>query len=498
MSLKIAAIADTHYSTAAPLPDDKRRMSIADTLLLRAVHRINRFIKPDLTLILGDLVDDGAGPEGREWLERMRETIALLESRVIVIPGNHDKDVDEFYKIFPRPEDVQDIEGVRFVTFIDPEEPRYNARRTQADLKRMEHARAGFDGPIVSLQHVPAFPPGASECPFGFVNAGDVWGAFERNEYTLTISGHWHEGDDLVARGAGKAVIVPSLCEKPFAFMEIEIDGDRIETHRHELSIPRELELVDYHVHSPFAYCQENMDMALSIELGRELGLAGLTLTEHSGQLYFDRHTFWKAAFMEKGIDTKVGIDERMQAFMEQARQFSPPAYIGLEIDCDFSGNPVIKPEDLAQVQVRIGAVHWLAELMKPEPDINRAADEMIGRLSRFLGSGLHILAHPLRVFKRPIEDLPADFLPRLISLLREHGVAAEVNFHTQNTQPEFVKACVEGGVKLVFGSDSHNLYEVAEFYPHLELMRKCGYYNSLQTVMADIREGIGNRRENS
>ena len=50
----------------------------------------------------------------------------------------------------------------------------------------MDHARAGFDGPIVSLQHVPLFAPCTSESPYGYTNAREVWAAFERKQTAIT------------------------------------------------------------------------------------------------------------------------------------------------------------------------------------------------------------------------------------------------------------------------------------------------------------------------
>ncbi len=487
--VKIAAIADTHYAAGEISSCGKRRCAISDILLLRAVHRLNRFIKPDVTLLLGDLIDDPDGPNAHEELEHIRSITGLLQSHVIAIPGNHDGDVERFYGVFPRPEPVTDIRGVRFVTFIDPEEPGYNARRTDEDLKLMASARSGWDGPMISVQHVPLFAPGSSPSRYSLVNAESVWGEFQRGGYTLAISGHYHPGDDMVERGAGPAVIPPALCESPFAFAEITIDGDRVETRRHELRMPPQLGLIDCHVHTPFAYCQQNMDMSVTMALAEEMGLAGLCFTEHSGQLYYDDRTFWSAAFMPRGIETTEGRQDRMGDYLEQARRYCPPAYLGFEIDCDYSGNPVIRPEDLAHAQVRIGAVHWLEELRKPEPDMRLAGREMLRRLETFLASGLDILAHPFRAFRRSKSPLPVEIVPEMVALLKRHNVAAEINFHTQQPMPELIAACVDAGVKLTLGSDSHNLYEVGEFWPHLELLHSMGYADSdLKDIMADPR----------
>jgi histidinol phosphatase-like PHP family hydrolase len=42
----------------------------------------------------------------------------------------------------------------------------------------------------------------------------------------------------------------------------------------------------------------------------------------------------------------------------------------------------------------------------------------------------------------------------------------------------------VEKGVKIVFGSDSHNLYEVGEFYGFLNLMRRLEVDDRLDEIM--------------
>lgn len=507
--LRIAAIADLHYAAGPLEACGARRTAIADVLLARVVRRLNRFIKPDITVFLGDILDNGDGERAQEEHERLLAVLAKLESPYIIIPGNHDGDVERFLGMYhsASPSDptptlptlgrgkAYDINGVRLVTFIDPEEPGFSARRTAADIERMGAARVGFDGPIVSIQHVPLFPPGASASPYGYTNATEVWDAFERNDYTLAISGHWHKGDDLISRGAGKALIVPGLCESPFAFSEITIDGDKVETKRHELRLPDEVELVDYHVHTPLAYCSDNMDVPLSMALAKEFNLAGLAFTEHSGQLHFERALFWTGNFTRDGLAGQEGRQERMAEYLDLVRPLQPPFYTGLELDAEDCGRPIVQQEVWDEIGIKVGSIHWLDAVKgkaDDEVDLNAAADEMLARLERFAGSGIQVLAHPLRIFRKwPEEDLPKQLLPGIMALLREHGVAAEVNFHNQLTSPEFIRLCLDYGVKFVFGSDSHNQSEVGDFHPHLDLMEASGIgYGDLPDVMADLRPG--------
>ena len=172
MALRIAAIADTHYHAGDLASCGKRRTAIADILLLRAVRRLNRCVRPDLTVLLGDLIDDPSSAQAEAELQRLKGIVDLLKSPVIVIPGNHDGGIGRFYSVFPRPADLMDMGGVRFVIFLDPEEPGYNARRTDADLRRMDCARAGHAGPIVPSSTSRSFRRARARAPTGSPTPG--------------------------------------------------------------------------------------------------------------------------------------------------------------------------------------------------------------------------------------------------------------------------------------------------------------------------------------
>ena len=63
--------------------------------------------------------------------------------------------------------------------------------------------------------------------------------------------------------------------------------------------------------------------------------------------------------------------------------------------------------------------------------------------------------------------------------MLNQSKTAVEVNFHSQEAEPEFVEMCINSGVKLSLSSDCHNMYEVGELWPHLKLLEKIGVTNN-------------------
>jgi len=486
MKIRIAIVTDTHASQADPVPS--RRGAIADILLLRAIRRLNQWVKPDIVLFLGDMLDDGTGVGSAAQRESFKRVIGSLNCPYLIVPGNHDGDPDAFYRVFPRPPEYFDLLGFRFIAFCDPEEPGYNARRTPRDLERMRRARAGFDGPIVCVQHVPVFPPGLSDCPYNFTNAEEVISVMREQGIFLALAGHNHEGMELVRSGNVSFAASPAVCEEPFSFLEVNIDGETIRTTRHSLQMPRNLGLVDCHVHTQFAYCSENMEISRAMALARDFGLGGMGFAEHTGQLYFSADDFWSRRCFACGMAGARREHDRMEGYLRAVAEADcPPQSVGLEVDCDFEGRPLLRSEDRNRVRFLIGAIHALAEHQRGTCDPARASEAFLYRTRRLLESGVRVLAHPFRVFRRSDQPAPETLFEPLARMLRETGVAAELNFHTDAPPSEFIRLCLDAGVKFSLASDAHNLCEIGDFTPHLDLLRACGV-SSPQDVLVDPR----------
>ncbi len=474
-SMKIAVVSDLHFADA---DIGQRAGSLADILLLRTVHRLNRMIRPDVVLFVGDMLNAGDDPDGEEKRQRLKKVISLLDAPAITIPGNHDGDAEAFYRSFGAPPEFTDIAGTRFIAFVDPEEPDYNALRPKQHLERMLAARRGWNGPIIMLQHVPVFPHGSSECPYHYINGDEVIAAMRQAGITLSISGHYHEGFDLVTAAGLNFSAAPALCEAPFSFLLLNVEDGKVAADRHDLAMPSGLQLFDWHAHSPFAYCNENMDIPRSARMGTAMGLAGISISEHSAHLAFSRERYGRRDWFVNGIESASSEEDRTDNFfdnVEAARKEQPSLHAGIELDFDARGNPVGRPEQTARAEVRLGAVHQLAALTTGNGDSDAAKNEFLFLTRRIAESGVRALAHPFRVFRRGKVETPADLFVPVAELLKKHGVAAELNFHTNEPSPEFFRICIESGVKIALGSDAHNMYEVGEFAPHMAFLRKCG-----------------------
>ena len=473
MKAKIVILTDFHFSRQPNELLPKRRNEIADVLLLRAVHRVNRYIKPDLVFIGGDLINEPESGDSLELLAELKKIIDLIEAPVITIPGNHDPKAAEFYSVMDAPPEFMDVNGVRFVPFDDPETPGFNALRPAESIARMRKLGADFAGPVVSLQHVPLFPPEEACCGYNYTNADEVIQVMRDSNYVLALSGHYHLGFELFDYQGINFMAGRVLCEEPFGYAVLEIDTNgEVTCIQEDLAMPKELKLVDHHVHTPLAYCNENMDIAKSIMLGKLFGLDGMVISEHSAHLYFNSNDYGQRMWFREGMAFDKKADRMNQYFELYGRESDDFCRLGMEVDIDHKGKGLVEPRILDKVEFRNGAVHCMASIMD-KSGVDAVEKEFLFLTESILAYGIDALVHPFRVFNRNGLETPKHLFASVVELLKKYGAAAEINYHTNNPDPEFFRMCVDNGVKISLGSDAHNLYEVGEFYASLKFLQK-------------------------
>ncbi|MBN1518259.1 metallophosphoesterase [Candidatus Sumerlaeota bacterium] len=486
--LKLALFTDIHYIIDSN--SGKRKAHMGRILLRKAILRINLEIQPDLTIVLGDLIDDDASPQAEAQLTELARDLGKLDSGLIVLPGNHDPAPDVFYRILPQlPDPWLDIKDCRIIPFLDAEAPEWNAVRSADDLRRMRLARKGFDGTIIALQHVPLSPPELELCRFNLTNAADVIEIMRGNNIQLVLGGHEHDGFDHEQDGI-RYFCAGALCEAPFRYYEIEIDAGRTEIREHQIQWPASLQLMDLHSHTEFAYCSQDMELALTPLIAREIGLDGVAITEHSGQLYFSRDDFWSAEYIHRGIKGAASKHNRRDEYLRQARQLrADDVCIGLEVDCDAHGDPVMRPNDREDFDVLLGALHYMPihEIRNQDPE--KVYDLFLAQMERFTACGIDVLAHPFRLLSVNGLPIPERVWRALLELLRINHVATELNFHHIAPQSEYVRACIDAGVKITLGSDAHQIHKIGELGPHLRLLQELGYDGELKDILFDPRK---------
>ncbi|MBU1735830.1 MAG: metallophosphoesterase [Verrucomicrobia bacterium] len=476
--MKLVILSDLHFAASDSLTD--RHGQFADIFLIRLVRRINRFIQPDVTLVLGDILDNPTAPDAEERLRALRAILDKLKTPWIILPGNHDPAPDSFYRYMPDPRPWVEFQGVRFASFFDEDRPGFNGFRPPHEQARLAAARAGFDGQLVCLQHNSLHATGTLACPYNLTNAEVVLQDMQRQQVALSVSGHYHEGA-MAVDSPVPTLIVPALCSPSLPFVVVELfEGRPPVVSRHTLSLPAAYRLIDYHVHTSLAYCNENMDCAKTVALARLFGLHGLAFAEHTAHLYFRRQNLRHNRYWTVDFETMrpSEIDDRADEYWRLVEPFrSNLVRAGLEADLMFVGHPFVRPSDWQKAEIRIGAVHQLPSLqLGNRAEQGKVADEYLALIQGLASSGIHILAHPFRVFRRGLRtEPPSRLFAPVCRLLKAYGIAAEINFHTNEPSPEFLAMCLREGVKLAFGSDAHNLCEVGDFQAALDLLAAAG-----------------------
>lgn len=236
---------------------------------------------------------------------------------------------------------------------------------------------------------------------------------------------------------------------------------------------------------SSLAYCNENMSVERSLELARDFGLAGVSFTEHSGQLYFDRTGYWDRRCLREGMGSANAADNRMTEYLDLKRLHeSEFSRFGLEVDCDYRGKLLLRPEDRKHFSCILGALHALPSLTQEVPPGKAVQDEFLGLLEKLLAGRIDVLAHPFRVFSRSGWTPPEELFGPTAQLLKKHGTAAEINFHTNEPPVGYLRACLDRGVRFSFGSDAHHLSEIGDFADHVARLAEAGFDGDLQDVL--------------
>jgi histidinol phosphatase-like PHP family hydrolase len=281
----------------------------------------------------------------------------------------------------------------------------------------------------------------------------------------------------------------PALCEAPLRFVRVSLAGRSISVRDEPLILEDPpVPLVDHHTHTHYAYCADDVNPEASLRRAERFGLHRLYFTEHAGQLYLPPDDYWGGTFRRDAgaipRERQAGRD-RMAAYRREMEGLrSPRVGLGLEVELDADGRLTLLDEDRDGWEVLVGAVHSLRGVSNDGLSSQEAARRFMDETERIASLGIDILAHPFRIFRRSGRPAPADLQEPVAQLLAAHGVAAEINYHTNEPAPRFFERCLAHNVKIALGSDAHGLWEVGELSPHFALLRQIVADTDLPSIL--------------
>ncbi|MGQ9663367.1 MAG: metallophosphoesterase, partial [Kiritimatiellia bacterium] len=479
--LDVLLLADLHYAGAQTLtrPCGSRKCFLGLELAIRALCDALRSGKPDLVCLLGDLVELGTAPGAMEDLRQLADSLSKFGIPILAVPGNHDRYPERVAQIFGGSPGLHQVGEYDFVLFHDRYDEHEVGTRPPEQSAFLASSNAGR--PLVVLQHNPVLPPIESDYPYTIAQAEDIAEQYRRAGVFLSISGHYHAGLPPLHTNGTTYVVCPALCEYPYRYVRLTLEGHRIVALREvPLALPEFGELIDAHVHTEFAYCASDITIAGTLVRADAFKLGLLGLCEHGDQLYFPRDNFWSRSDINHRVSILRAVQEghsRHAVYRNKVAQL-PRARVrlGLEVEHDEEGDGIAgRPEDLAGYDYLIGSIHYVTRGADSTLAQKEAERAFWARTKQLVRSGISVLGHPFRYFRRHNRSVPADLFKPVADLLAQHTVAAEINFHGDEPSPEFLSICVSRGVKLAIGTDAHSLVEVGDLKPHVDLLRSLG-----------------------
>lgn len=481
--LDLLVLTDTHFVAQArhACTEPKRQTALGQILVRKALARLRRSgIEPGLIVVLGDLVDDGTAPGAELDLLTLAGELRRTGIPVLVVPGNHDGPAARLARIFDCPAGLHRVGGFGFLLFHDAPIGAERHARDATQLALPEQtAQRHPDLTLVTLQHHPLHPPIESSYPYLLDNAAAVLASYRAAGVRLSLSGHYHAGQSLHTRDGADYLTAPALCESPFRFLHVHLEGREVRTTEHALRMAV-AGLTDVHCHTEFAYCGTTVSAAHAIALSEALGVGTLCLVEHAFQLYFERDEAWSFRWQQQPARVaelfRTASHGRMAAYRAFANQLrSPFVRIGLEVELCADGSLLLDPQDATGWDLLVGAIHEIPAFVRGVTPAAEAERLFLQEVERLTAHPIAVLAHPFRFFARKGLAKPEQLYPVVARMLAQRGIAAEINFHTNQPEVAFVRECQSQGVRLAFGSDSHELAEIAEFTPHLDLLAQAG-----------------------
>lgn len=235
----------------------------------------------------------------------------------------------------------------------------------------------------------------------------------------------------------------------------------------------------DCHCHTERSDCSEDVSLQMYVDLANSTDQV-FAITDHSAHLFYPPGSPW-AFWGDEAEDLferhhHDGL-ARCEEYIRWVRDAQTGGMlVGVELDVFPDGRIVFDPDLLGELDMVLGAVHGLRAIAHELP-LEDLISEYKTRTLRLCEVGVHALAHPFREWKQKEREVPPSLIEWLVETARDSGTALELNCHYE--VPEYdlpmTRLCLDAGVPIAIGTDTHRSREFGEFAYHEDILRRAG-----------------------
>jgi histidinol phosphatase-like PHP family hydrolase len=237
--------------------------------------------------------------------------------------------------------------------------------------------------------------------------------------------------------------------------------------------------MIDFHAHTNMSYCAEpNLTPEVYSNLIKTNSeVDAVYVTDHGMAVYFPPEIAWKWEYISNShiFDSHRdwGNNRLAKHLAELANLRESKVLPGLEVEMMHDGRLTVDDSFRKEIDILIGSVHYL------NSDIGENRKTVLDRwkkhTNQLINSGIDVLGHPFRWISNQL-PVSKDIVRQIVREAKNAGIAMELNGHfVVPTDVDMLKACVEFGVPVSIGTDSHALTEIGDFSYHLATIESAG-----------------------
>lgn len=237
----------------------------------------------------------------------------------------------------------------------------------------------------------------------------------------------------------------------------------------------------DCHVHTRWSACADPVDVQDYVGRAHRLGIECFAITDHSNDIYFDGEDRQRLKWELRPLEIYKELKRqrwRMDEYISYVERYRDAGVrLGIELEqMPLSGEFIFDWDYRDRFDVIIGSVHSVPSIRKGVViDADAAKEEFLELTLKALEQDIDILAHPTRSLRKAGIAIPDGHYDAIIEEAIARGISLEINSHSRNPEPEFLRRCIKKGTKLALCTDSHSLSEFGDFTFHARLLDEVG-----------------------